>query len=513
MNIDLHYYLAVLLRRLHYVILIFAAVSAAALTLALKLPPVYEASATLLLEAPQIPDALAAPTVGTASLEQLQILEQRLLTRPNMLDIARKLRVFPNMRNMTPDDIVSAMQSATDINIHTGRDQAALMTITFDAGQARTAADVVNEYVTRILADNLAMRTSQAQDTLQFFKQEVDRLQGDLNAQSAKIVAFQNANADALPSTLDMRLQQQAALQERLASTERDAASLQDQKQRLIDIFRATGQVAGAGSAAAETPEAKLLTQAKSDLAQALAIYAPDNPKVKMLQARVDQLQSTVDKQANASGATQTAPQPMSMLDIQTADIDSRIKQLNQQHADVEKALVKLKESIDRTPDVAVQLDTLNRDYANIQTHYNAASDRLNKASTGERIEALSKGQRIAVLDAASAPDSPTRPNRPKIAAMGAAAGLVLGFGLVVLLEILNTSIRRPIDLVRGLNITPIGTIPYIRTPGERRWRRFAVGGLFLAVVLGLPAVLYAIDTYYQPLDILLAKVNAKLGL
>lgn len=513
MTIDLKYYLAVLIRRLHYVILSFAAVTAVAVTVAMKLPPVYESDATLLLEAPQIPDALAAPTVDTAALEQLQVLEQRLLTRPNLLDVARKMHVFADIGDMTPDDIVTAMQNATHINIQTGRDMAALMTISFSAGRARVAADVVNEYVTRILSDNLAMRTGQAQDTQQFFKQEVDRLQGDMSAQSAKIVAFQSANADALPSTLDTRLQQQATLQERLASSEHDIASLQDQKQRLIDIFRATGQVAGASTAASETPEAKLLSQARSDLTQALAVYAPDNPKVKMLQARVDQLQSAVDKQAASTDTSTPAQQPMSMLDIQTADIDSRIKQLEQQHAGIETALAKLKDSIDRTPGIAVQLDGLNRDYANIQDQYNKASDRLAKAATGERIEALSKGQRIGVLDAAAVPDSPSKPNRPRIALLGAAAGLMLGFGIVVLLEILNTSVRRPVDLVRGLNITPIGTIPYIRTPGERRWRRFAMGGIFLALVLGLPAVLYAIDTYYEPLDILLAKVNAKLGL
>ena len=55
--------------------------------------------------------------------------------------------------------------------------------------------------------------------------------------------------------------------------------------------------------------------------------------------------------------------------------------------------------------------------------------------STGERIEALSKGQRIGVLDAATVPDSPARPNRVKIALLGGIAGLVLGFGLVILAE------------------------------------------------------------------------------
>lgn len=511
MTIDLRYYVAVLIRRAHYVVLIFAAVTVAAVTLAIKLPPSYESSATLLLEAPQIPTSLApATTVNTADLEQLQVLQQRLMTRPNLLDVARKLHVYAKMKQMTPDDIVTAMTKATTINISTGKDQAALMTITFDASNAQTAANVVNEFVTRILSDNLAMRTSQAQDTLRFFKQQVDRLQGDLSAQSAKIVAFQNSNTDALPSTLDTRLQQQTSLQERLNLIDQQAASLQDQKQRLIETLDASGQVAGS---AANTPQAKLLDQARSELASAMAVYAPTSPKVKMLKARVAELEASMKGQSSGSGGATGAQPQNSPLAVQTADIDSRIKRLRGQRKDAEKALAALKASIDRTPQVSSELDALNRDYANIQSQYNAASDRLAQASTGEQIQALSKGKKIGILDAATVPDAPTKPNRLKIAALGAAAGLMLGFGFVVLLELLNTSVQRPVEIARSLDIVPIGAIPYMRTPSERLRLRLGVSGLFVALVLGLPTALYAIDTYYEPLNIIMAKIDTRIGL
>lgn len=515
MTIDLKYYLAVLLRRLHYVVLVFAAVTAAAITVAIKLPPVYESSATLLLASSQIPNSLATPTVDTAALEQLQVLQQQLMTRPNLLDIARKLNVFPKIGQMTPDDIVTAMAKATTIDIHTGQNQAALMTITFDADRAQTSADVVNEYVTRILSDNLSMRTTQAQSTLQFFKQQVDRLQGDLSTQSAKIVAFQNAHVDALPSTLHTRLLEQSALQNDLATIAQNISSLQDQKQRLVELYRATGQIAGTNSTTnTMTPEAQLLAQARSDLAQALAVFAPDNPKVKMLEARVAQLKAAVKNQPASNDGNQTAGgAPQSVLDIQIADIDSHIKQLAAQQVEVQKKIAALQNSIDRTPAVSVQLDALKRDYANIQSQYNAASDRLAAASTGAQIEELSKGQKIVVLDAAAVPDKPTKPHRIKLAIIGAVAGLVLGFGFVVLLEALNAAVQRPVELARGLNITPIGTIPYIRTPSEKMRRQLTLGGLFFIVVLGLPAGLYAIDTYYEPLGLILAKLNTTLGL
>ena len=229
MKPDLRYYLSVLWRRLHYIVMIFLAVTALTTYVALNLPPLYQSTARLLMESPQIPDALAAPTVDTAALEQLQVIEQRLMTRSNLLDIARKFRTLSEIDTMAPDDIVSAMRKATTITKQAGREQATLMTLTFDAESGQVAAAVVNEYVTRILTDNTASRTSQAQDTLRFFQQEVERLSADLSTQSARILEFQNKNGDALPNTLNYRLTEQSNLQERYAGVQRDIAGLKDQ--------------------------------------------------------------------------------------------------------------------------------------------------------------------------------------------------------------------------------------------------------------------------------------------
>jgi uncharacterized protein involved in exopolysaccharide biosynthesis len=389
-----------------------------------------------------------------------------------------------------------------------------LMIITFNTGNAQTAAAVVNEYVTRILTDNTASRTDQAQDTLQFFQQEVERLSADLSTQSAKILEFQNQNADALPSTLNYRMTEQSNLQERLGTVLRDIAGLEDQKRRLIEIYRSTGQLETVRPTPL-SPEAAQLAALEAELSQAAAILAPQNPKVILLQTRVDELRAQVEAEAEASAAVveDGSAAPMTMLEIQAAEIDSQIALLTQESESIAGQLTVLKDSIGRSASVAVQLEALNRDHANIQAQYDTATGRLSAASTGERIAVLSKGQRIGVLDAATVPDTPVRPNRVRITLMGAALGLALGFGLVGLLELLNSSVRRPVDLERHLNIVPIGTIPYIHTPGEVL--RFRLMVLLLVVVIGagLPAAAWLIDTYYMPLDLLLAKIGSKIGL
>lgn len=520
MTIDLKFYLALFLRRFHYFALAFIAVVALAGTAALMLPPSYESSARLLLESPQIPDKLAAPTVTASDLEQLQVLQQRLMTRQNLLEIARKYNVFAKMDSMTPDDIVTAMSEATSIRNLTGRDAASMMTIGFQARSAGIAAAVVNEYVTRLLNQSVTMRTGQAQQTLDFFKQEVDRLASELSAQSAKILSFQNKNRGALPNTLNYRLTQQSTLQQRLASIDQQVADLKAQKQRLITLFNTTGQLTLQGSAAQMTPDQKRLADLRSQLAQAKAVLSDANPKIVMLKSQITQLEKVVKDQAAAadgadgnSGAGNTPASPQqSMLDIQTAQLDGQISQLESQKKDIESQLAALKTSIDKTADNQVTLDALQRDYDNIQTQYNAAVARQSEASTGERMATLSKGQRLTVLDPATKPDAPTKPNRRKIFLLGVLGGIAAGLGLVVLRELLDTSMRRPADLTAALGVTPLATIPYIRSPGERARRRGVILGILLLVAVGVPASMWAVDTYYMPLDLLTAKISAKLG-
>jgi uncharacterized protein involved in exopolysaccharide biosynthesis len=502
------FYWSIFLRRLPYFLIVAIGVGTASVIIARSLPPAYVASMRLIVESPRIPTELAASTVLTPAEEQLQIIEQRLMTRANLLDVANRLQVFENQGEMLPDQIVEAMRGHTKIFSSAGRNEAALMTLVFEADTGPKTAAVLNEYLTLIQQEDVASRTGRAGQTLEFFEQEVARLSEELAKRSAKVLAFKSENADALPETLDYRLNQQTLLQERLAQLAREVSGLDEQRGRLVQIFESTGQVTGTVGPA-QTPEEEQLEALRSELNQALAVYSAENPRVKMLEARVAQLEKAVSAQPMPTEEVESTGN--SLLDVQLAEIATRRAILEQQRADTATQLERLNDTIARTPPNSIQLDELQLDYENIQRQYNTAVDRLSQASTGERIEVMARGQRISVIDPPAVPDKPAKPNRTMIAGGGGLFGILLGLGLVVLLEILNRSIRRPEELVAKLGITPLATIPYIEMPGRsRRWGRIV---LLLIVLLGVPAAIYAVHTYYQPLDLLAQRIMSKFGL
>ena len=512
MSLDLRYYLAIFLRRLPWFILLTGLISGLAIFVAIKLPPAYVSQTRLIIENSQIPDNMAAPTVDTPAVEQLQLFETRLLTRDNLLAIARKLNVLQDQGAMNSDEIVDGMRARTTIRRQSGRDLAALMTISFEARSGQIAAGVLNEYLTLILQQDAANRTQRAGQTQDFFKQEVSRLSEGLDAQGAKMLAFKTQNADALPDSLDFRRSEQSALQDRVAQADREIGSQREQRAQLVQIFAATGRIGSSGGKDTRSPDQIELDRARKDLSTALLVYSSANPRVKLLQDRIAQLEKSVVAAAGTADDTASADPGKAMLDVQLAQIDSRVTSLETQKTSDQDKLDVLTDSIARTPANAIAIDAMQRDYDNLQAQYNQAVGRLAQASTGERIELLSRGQRVSVIEQPSVPAEPTKPNRRKLALFGIVGGLASGFGLVVLLEILNGTARRPADLIARLGITPIATIPYLRTRREVLTHRLSQIAVVLLIVVAIPSALAAVHYFYMPLDLIADRLMSRFG-
>lgn len=519
---DLKFYFSRFLRRIHYVLILLALGSAIGLTLARVLPPVYIAQAVLVVENEEIPDELAASTVQTEMTAQLQIIQQRILTRANLLEMANRLQIYAPAPGkpapqMEADEVVEDLRGRIVI-VTTGGDrnargpaQATLVTVSFEAPDPTLSAAVANEVVTLILQENVSMRTNVAGQTLDFFVQEMERLDQELTTQGAVILEFKEKNQDALPDSLDFRRSEQAAAQERLLQLSRDETELKGRRDLLIRMQGVAGSEALVPGTPA-TPEQKQLQSLRDALASALIVLSPGNPKVKMLQAQVTAAEKIVATQM-AQGSTDASGKQLSAFDVQMADLESQLASNLEQKAQVVAYMEGLGKSIAATPANANALDVFERDYANTRAQYDQAAANRARAETGDTIEAMAKGQRISVIEQAVAPQEPTRPNRILIGAGGVGGGLALGVGLALLLEVMNKAVRRPADLTAGLGVTPFATLPFLRTPRQIRRRRLMLLLIFALVLLAIPALLFVVDRQVMPLDLLLNRIWDNLGL
>lgn len=507
---DLRFYLSVLGRRLPLALTIAVAVCALIVGFAYMLPTKFRASAKILVEAPQIPSEMARSSVAFGPVEQLQILQQQITTRDDLIALADRLQIYAGAEiPPKPEDIVEDMRSRISMDQvlldAQGRDMSAIIfDVSFTSGDPLLAARAANELATMILARNLRQRTDRAGNTLQFFNQEVARLGTQLSKLEADILKFKTENKDTLPESVDFRRNQQSSLQERLVSLEREESDLRSRRSGLIATYTNTGNVSDASLL---TPEQQMLADLNRALAEQLALFSETSPNIATLRARIATLQAKVLAQQPKDPAKMTEEDEKQVadvafgLDLQLSDVDQRLQAIARERATTSQQIDELTRSITATPASETVLNALERNRENIQTQYNAAIARRAEASTGEQIEIRSDGGRISLLEAATPPLDPVNQKRSRIMALGPVAGLGLGLGVVFLLEMLNRTIRRPVDITKLLQTQPLATIPEIRPTrgGYAIKRKRGLAALLSAAFV--PACILALHHFQLPLD------------
>lgn len=525
-SIDILSYVKALARRLWLILIVFLAGSVLAAAAAYVLPPVYQSTARILVESQQIPEDLAQATVRQSVAERLEFIEQRLLTRQNLLGVIDRIGLFGNVQGLTPTEKVDLVREATTFESLTfegggrGETLVSAFTITYRASNAQLAARVANEFVTMVLEQNLASRSARATETYEFFRQEVDRLAGELLDLETQIARYKNEHGDALPDSFQFRMSELSTLEQRQFERERRSVQLGEQR-RVVEQFMRGGTSA---PGAPQSPEERQLADLRRMLVQKRSILAESHPEIVALKANIGALEASLlpdpaaldaDPDANPDADAEALPdtlasvQAQSQLDL----IDRELALLAEQQKSDEARAEALRDSLARTPQVEMALNAYQRRYANLQTRYDTVVRKLAEAETGQRLEVNRQAERFEVIEQAQVPNAPVAPNRLLIAGGGAVASLGLGLALALLLELMNPAIRTSADLQRRLQLHPVVAVPYIRTRGERR-RQVIKWMIRIALVTGgIAALLWAVDQYVMPLQVLWSRLLDRSGI
>ena len=512
-DLDPRFLLSVLLRRfpifLLTAVLIFSGFAAAAILL----PATYTSQARILVEGQQIPTNMVQSTVSSAAAERLRVIQQRLMTRENLLEIANRHNVFRDRPDLSPTQIVAEMRNATtfrQLGLGAGRGGgggALVFSVDFSSSNPQVAARVTSEYVTRVLEDNLRLRTARAADTYGFFDQESQRLAGELAAIEVQIVDFKRANRNTLPETLAFRTNSLERIQQRQQLLDRQRADLMERSKLLSEMRERPEMLLTQDNERTEAERQR--DQLINQRSMRLALLSDQHPEIRGLDVRIMTLDRIIADQAErraADAADRTSArmterlaqvnQEFELVSKQIDQVDDELRSLDRQASELDR-------SISETPNTQMALNALQRNYSQLQGQYDNSRAKLAVSATGEQLELKQQAERFEVIEQATVPESPDKPNRLLIVMMGLGGGTGAGLALVFLLEIMNRSVRRPSDVVAALEVQPLGVIPYIYTDAELRRRSLVKWALVVTAVGGAAAVLLLTHIYYLPLDLL----------
>jgi uncharacterized protein involved in exopolysaccharide biosynthesis len=266
------FYWQLIKRRWLLVIVPFFPILLTGLALAALWPPTFLSEGKILVQSQQIPTELVRPTVTNAAQERIQVIEQRTMTRENLLAMADKFQLFPDKRPlMSASEVVEAMKKNTKIEpiaqpLAFSRSRSENPTIVFSVGfeysDPQTASKVANELVTRILSEDLRDRTSRATDTTLFLSREVQRLQTESSTIETKLAQAKLAQGTTSNQGADTPASQLAQL--RAEFTQKSALYsdrhplMQALKRQIAALEKTLGPAAGTTDAGVDSLENQL---------------------------------------------------------------------------------------------------------------------------------------------------------------------------------------------------------------------------------------------------------------
>src|SRR5271156_1509644 len=159
---DLKYWLGLLGRRILWFSIPFLLIATVGLSVVAIQRPIYRAEGEILVESPQISPSLVRPTVTDVA-DDVQVIQQRIMARDNLLAVVKKFNLFPDAREAMPEaGLVELMrnrvaitpvklESQSDTGPH---DPTIAFTLTFDYEIPDLAMRVANDLLTAILSED-----------------------------------------------------------------------------------------------------------------------------------------------------------------------------------------------------------------------------------------------------------------------------------------------------------------------------------------------------------------------
>lgn len=284
---------AALRRRAFLIFCVTALGCALSVWLALNQTKIYETTAVVQIEDAQVPDSLAGATAQSEdAARRVRLIEQRLMSRDNLLRIMQEHSLFTADPHMPLNERVGLMRDSVRINEIRSNANAfqaqqeapsgLLITVTLDDPQK--AADLANELMYTVIEQSRSRSAGRARETLTFFEGEAERVSEEINAMEAQIASYKRENAEALPGGLASLRDQLGTLRDNLLQLDRDIVALEANSSRQREEVLAR-QVA-------LMREQKALVQSRIAEIEQTILEAPEvERELSGLERRLDELQ------------------------------------------------------------------------------------------------------------------------------------------------------------------------------------------------------------------------------
>lgn len=490
----------ILRRGWFYIVIPFALCPLIALGVAYFLPAKYTSQSLVMIEQQRVPDTVVKSVVQENLIARISTMEQQVLSRSKLQPMIEKYGLYKGeqARGVGMDDLLIEMHNNISVTpipsvvdtqpgssqkvtvIMSQKDLIPGVVIAFTSDKPKTAHDVCEELTSDFIQANMVERAKMAEDTTTFLGNQLQDAKRKLDEEDAKLTLFQKKYSGELPDDEKNNLTLLQSITSRLDAVSQNLQrSLQDktytesllaQQLSYWDQVRATGRPQSTD---------KEIAAAEDRLAALQSRYTPDYPEVIKMKAAIEELKKSRTPGAPGSGQTQASPPPsleppeIQKMRSQLRGLEEAIGVYRREQTQLSQEAKSLEGKLQMSPVVEAEFKAVTRDAKTASDFYNDLLSKKENSGMATDLERGEQGEHFTLLDPASMPDTPSFPVYWMFAAGGAGGGLVIGFAIVLLLEMKDKTIRSERDIEYFLELPTLVLLPSVGEIQKRKNGRF----------------------------------------
>lgn len=480
-------YLGALRRRYLYLITVLPAAIFLSVVAAFAIPPLYQSSATIMLELSSVPKDIIETTVISYADQQIEIVQGRVMTVENLSNIVHDIDPYPNRKDWSESDKAqrildnTSLERVDAVTLKPTQESNAF-SLHYDNPNPRIAAAIDERLAQLFLTYNQRVRTEAAGEAAGFLKKQSEGIAEQMRDVDVKIADIKRKYGEAMPELLlrnqssveDYQRQLDALQQQILTAQEKESILALQLSQLNPNLITESGDLTDVATVRAKLTEAEQR-------------YTPDHPEVKRLKRALETLMA---QNGGRTGAKQAANNPQYLL--AEAQLKAARETLANLQALSNSARAKLEQRrglVQSTPAAEREVSEVLRRKEVLQNQYQHIQDRLQSANLAETFESHQGGERFALVRSPGVPRLPVYPNRVGLILLGLVLGAALAGIAVAVSESMDRTVRTAADLPLPDDIAVLSSIPFIKNKSDRRRRAIMFSSFVAAYSVALVVV------------------------
>jgi polysaccharide chain length determinant protein (PEP-CTERM system associated) len=436
----------------------------------LRLPRSYVSEATIMIEPQKVPSNYVQPTISEDVSDRLQAIRGEILSRARLRKIIAEFNLYGfGNGKVQGDEVVDLMRHDISVEVVTNQlntdrsKTVAAFKIAYSGRNPALVQKVTRNLASLFIEENLKDREQESEGTTDFLDDELEKLRQSLQEQEKSIQTFKSAHAGELPEQQVPSLQMLGQMQSVLQANSDAITRAQQQRSYMASVLESMKMISPPQSMKSTM---QLEYDSKTaELLDAEQKYKPTHPDILRLKAELAALKTKIDSEKSKSSDQGTPDQ----IQVQIDGLDKEVQKRTARQAQLEREIQNLQVHMSALPRVEQQLAGLSRDYDTSRTSYQTLLAKRNNSSVAAEMERRAQGEQFRILDPASYPDKPYKPNLLQIDILGLLVGIVVGCALAMLAEMADATIHSERDITFSTSAPMLASLPHILDPKEKR--------------------------------------------